>query len=161
MKKHLSVVLISFALTGCFLNTGLNSAITNHHSELPKIKLGDSQYEVLSILSPTESALKEKYKRSPEKFYNDGKEVEIYFFRVARPVAGVSADDQFTPYIFVDKKLVGIGWSMLGGPKSLSPESSDTIIIQNNHPGQDRAAQQILNHGAGGCTPNFSTGGCL
>ena len=21
--------------------------------------------------------------------------------------------------------------------------------------------QQILNHGAGGCTPNFSTGGCL
>jgi hypothetical protein len=21
--------------------------------------------------------------------------------------------------------------------------------------------RQILNHGAGGCTPNFSTGGCL
>ena len=26
---------------------------------------------------------------------------------------------------------------------------------------QERASQQILNHGAGGCTPNFSTGGCL
>lgn len=26
---------------------------------------------------------------------------------------------------------------------------------------QERARQQILNHGAGGCTPNFSTGGCL
>ena len=26
---------------------------------------------------------------------------------------------------------------------------------------QDRVNQQILNHGAGGCTPNFSTGGCL
>ena len=26
---------------------------------------------------------------------------------------------------------------------------------------QERIKQQILNHGAGGCTPNFSTGGCL
>jgi len=26
---------------------------------------------------------------------------------------------------------------------------------------QNRVNQQILNHGAGGCTPNFSTGGCL
>ena len=26
---------------------------------------------------------------------------------------------------------------------------------------QDRQQKQILNHGAGGCTPNFATGGCL
>lgn len=26
---------------------------------------------------------------------------------------------------------------------------------------QDRRQKQILNHGAGGCTPNFATGGCL
>ena len=26
---------------------------------------------------------------------------------------------------------------------------------------QDRTTRQILNHGAGGCTPNFATGGCL
>lgn len=26
---------------------------------------------------------------------------------------------------------------------------------------QDRWQKQILNHGAGGCTPNFATGGCL
>ena len=25
----------------------------------------------------------------------------------------------------------------------------------------DRRQRQILNHGAGGCTPNFATGGCL
>ena len=25
----------------------------------------------------------------------------------------------------------------------------------------DRTRRQIMNHGAGGCTPNFSTGGCL
>jgi hypothetical protein len=25
----------------------------------------------------------------------------------------------------------------------------------------DRIRRQILNHGAGGCTPNFATGGCL
>ena len=26
---------------------------------------------------------------------------------------------------------------------------------------QERIREQILQHGAGGCTPNFSTGGCL
>lgn len=26
---------------------------------------------------------------------------------------------------------------------------------------QQHRQQQVLNHGAGGCTPNFSTGGCL
>ena len=26
---------------------------------------------------------------------------------------------------------------------------------------QERVKQQILNHGAGGCTPDFATGGCL
>jgi hypothetical protein len=26
---------------------------------------------------------------------------------------------------------------------------------------QERANDQIMQHGAGGCTPNFSTGGCL
>ena len=26
---------------------------------------------------------------------------------------------------------------------------------------QDRTTRAILNHGAGGCTPNFATGGCL
>ena len=31
---------------------------------------------------------------------------------------------------------------------------------QFNHDNHHRQ-QQILNHGAGGCTPNFSTGGCL
>jgi hypothetical protein len=26
---------------------------------------------------------------------------------------------------------------------------------------RDKRQKQILNHGAGGCTPNFATGGCL
>ncbi|MCH2386777.1 MAG: hypothetical protein MK240_01115 [Opitutales bacterium] len=30
----------------------------------------------------------------------------------------LTTDDEFTPYIFTDSVLTGIGWAVLGGPKS-------------------------------------------
>lgn len=40
--------------------------------------------------------------------------------------------------------------------------AADRIAIQSASQAQSStAAQQILNHGAGGCTPDFATGGCL
>ena len=39
---------------------------------------------------------------------------------------------------------------------SMNSDARTQEMIDN-----DRARRQILNHGAGGCTPNFSTGGCL
>ena len=40
-----------------------------------------------------------------------------------------------------------------------APASDDARIQQMID--NDRMQRQILNHGAGGCTPNFATGGCL
>jgi len=48
---------------------------------------------------------------------------------------------------------------------SLKSISDRNVGITNNaideRIRQNRTQQQIMNHGAGGCTPNFATGGCL
>ena len=31
---------------------------------------------------------------------------------------GLTTDDEFTPYIFTNGILTGIGWTVLGGPKT-------------------------------------------
>ena len=89
---------------------------------------------------------------------DNGNLVEIYFFRSAWQSDGLTTDDEFTPYVFKDGKLVAIGWTSIGGIKSQGQASP----ARNTSPtSSERRRQQILNHGAGGCTPNFATGGCL
>jgi hypothetical protein len=43
--------------------------------------------------------------------------------------------------------------------RGVTPASDDARIQQMID--NDRMQKQILKHGAGGCTPNFATGGCL
>jgi len=49
--------------------------------------------------------------------------------------------------------------------KSYRSRSSNSVRNNNGRIQEmidnDRIQRQILNHGAGGCTPNFATGGCL
>lgn len=151
------VLIISFAfMTGCIPQLEIKDAINKYDAAANQIELGDSKDKVLSILEPTQSDLGKSYKKSPEKYLNDGKKIDIYFFRSAWQSDGLTTDDEFTPYTFVDGKLVAIGWAAIGGAKTQGQSSPTTVYTQPNN-----TNQQILNHGAGGCTPNFSTGGCL
>jgi len=54
--------------------------------------------------------------REPERYIDDdGVHVAIYYFRSrVRPGAPLTDDEDFTPYVFKEGKLVGIGWSALG-----------------------------------------------
>jgi hypothetical protein len=52
--------------------------------------------------------------------------------RSARQPDGLTTDDEFTPYIFNDGRLVGIGWQVLGGPKTQGQATSDTYIQNTN-----------------------------
>ncbi len=49
---------------------------------------------------------------------NDDVLVEIYYMRTGWVSDGITTDDEFTPFIFNNGQLVGIGWASLGGPKS-------------------------------------------
>ena len=46
-----------------------------------------------------------------------------------------------------------------GYPGSMNAGPSEQQVRETYR--QERVREQILQHGAGGCTPNFSTGGCL
>ncbi len=42
---------------------------------------------------------------------------------------GFVTDDEFTPYIFNDGKLVAVGWQTLGGIKSQGQAKDVTTVI--------------------------------
>jgi hypothetical protein len=83
-----------------------------------QIDLGDSKEKFLEIIGPLMDALPEKYSKSEDKYIEDGKVVEIYYVRSDRHSDHLTTDDEFTPYVFNDSVLVGIGWAILGGPKT-------------------------------------------
>jgi hypothetical protein len=62
----------------------------------------------------------------PDKFFKDGTEIEIYYMRSGHQGDGYTTDDEFVPYLFHDGVLVGIGWEVLGGPKTWAGKIVDT-----------------------------------
>ena len=96
----------------------IDSAISKYEAVADKVDLGDSKEKVLSILQPTQASLPKSTRKSPEKYIKDGVKVEIYYMRSARQPDGLTTDDEFVPYLFNNGKLVGIGWRVLGGPKT-------------------------------------------
>lgn len=159
MRNILYIIGLAICLASCG-NLEIMSTISNYDAVANQVELGDPKDKVLSILLPTQDGLSKSYSKSPEKFTSNGKQVEIYFFRSSWQSDGLTTDDEFTPYTFIDEKLVAIGWAALGGPKTQG-QVVPSIGSPPSNTNSDRINQQILNHGAGGCTPNFVTGGCL
>jgi len=115
--KSALLLLLVMTLTGC-VGARIDYAIKKHEISSKSINLGDAKESVLSILEPTQTMLSSSTKKPPGKYIKDGVLVEIYYMRTGRQPDGLTTDDEFTPYIFHDGKLVGIGWEMLGGFKS-------------------------------------------
>ena len=116
IKSALLLLLVT-SLTGC-VGYRVDYAIGKHAQVAQSINLGDSKDAVLSILQPTQTALASSTTKPPGKYMKDGVLVEIYYMRTGRQPDGLTTDDEFTPYIFHDGRLVGIGWELLGGAKS-------------------------------------------
>lgn len=124
----LSVILV---LTGC-VAMEIDSAINKYEATADQVELGDSKEKVLAILAPTQEGVPKSSRKNSDKYLKDGVRVEIYYMRSARQPDGLTTDDEFTPYLFNDGKLVGIGWQVLGGPKSQGQATSDTYIQNTN-----------------------------
>ena len=96
-----------------------------------KINRGDYKEQVLAILEPTQRRLSNSDRKYPEKYFKYGVLVEIYYFRSGWQDDRLNTDDEYTPYVFNDGKLVAIGWEALGGPRLWStPGSRDKIILR-------------------------------
>ena len=127
--KAIILTIFLFAVSGCV--TDIDNSIAKYDQLKNQVNLGDSKYKVLGILSAAQDNLSESYKKDPERYIKDGVNVEIYYFRSDRQPDGLTTDDEFTPYLFNDEVLVGIGWTVLGGPKTQG-QASDSTYISND-----------------------------
>ena len=99
----------------------VNTSLINrsvYETAAKEVFMGHGKEEVLRILEPTQANVPAKKRKPPEKYIKDKILVEVYYFHKGRQPDGLSTDNEFTPYIFNDGILAGIGWTMLGGHKS-------------------------------------------
>jgi uncharacterized protein DUF3192 len=120
--------IITFALGA---SCQIDGAINDYEIVRDKVALGDSKNKVLSILSPTQKGLSSKMRKPPESYLKEDTLVEIFYFRSGRQPDGLTTDDEFTPYVFNNGKLVGIGWTVIGGAKSQGQTTPRTNVQQN------------------------------
>ena len=118
--KLVSTLLFAILFTGCGAvhELQVKSATSSYFEVAQKVDLGDSKDSVLNLLLPTQKGLSATLTKSSEKYVNDDVLVEIYYMRTGWVSDGITTDDEFTPFIFNNGQLVGIGWASLGGPKS-------------------------------------------
>ena len=121
MKHFLKtpVALLALLTVSACVVYQIDSSIAKYNAVADRVQLGDSRNKVLSILNPTQKEMPQNSKKNPDKYIKNNVLVEIYYFRTGRQPDGLTTDDEFTPYLFNDGKLVAIGWHVLGGPKSV------------------------------------------
>jgi hypothetical protein len=73
-----------------------------------KVELGDSKEKVLALLRLTQEGLSADASKPPDKFIQDGKNIEIYYTRSGWVQDGRITDDEFTPYIFENGILTAV-----------------------------------------------------
>lgn len=123
------IVLGVMTLSGCSPSRYINKSINEYEKVESRVSLGDSKERVLALLEPTQRYLKDKsWRKKPDRYTKKGVLVEVYYYRSGLQPDGLTTDDEFTPYIFNDGKLVGIGWAMIGGPKTQGQTTPTTNI---------------------------------
>jgi hypothetical protein len=106
------------AILGACTASSIDRATAQYDAVEHQISLGDAKDRVLSILEPTQESLHRNARKKPDRYLKDGVHVEIFYMRTNHQRDGITTDDEFTPYIFNNGKLVGIGWHLIGGIKS-------------------------------------------
>lgn len=128
--KKIAIVLAAIsALSACSVQE-VKRSIDGYNQVKSQVKLGDSRQSVVALLEPLQINVRGDLKKDTDTYISDGKTVEIYYARSSISNDGLTTDDEFTPYIFHDDVLVGIGWAMLGGPKTQGQAVDNTYIYK-------------------------------
>ena len=117
MKKIISIIISAFLLSGC-AQLEMENSLSSYKQVESRISLGDSRYQILGILEPIQQNLGASSKRPPDQYMIEGDKYYVHYQRTSWVSDGITTDDELTPYVFKNDKLVSIGWQALGGPKS-------------------------------------------
>jgi hypothetical protein len=129
MKAIIAVVLM-VALSGC-VQIRMESTVGDYMASAQAVKLGMDKQQVSEILEPSQQRLKNQERKQPGKYIENGAEIEIVYFRSGWQSDGIMTDDEYTPYVFNNNRLVAIGWETIGGPKSVGQVVPVTYINNN------------------------------
>jgi hypothetical protein len=128
MKRVALVTLSATLLAGCSVGHKIDQATAKYDLVENQIQLGDSKERVLAALLPSQEGVPRNSRKKPDRYIKDGVAVEIHYMRTGRQADGLTTDDEFTPYIFNDGSLVGIGWGLIGGPNSQGQTTGRTTV---------------------------------
>lgn len=129
IPRRLFILLMPLFLVACATQNSISASIDRYNDVADKIKLGQTKEEVLEILAPVQVGLSSQHLKPDEMFYQDNKLKEIVFIRSRLFNDGITTDDEFVPYVFEDGKLVAIGWTAIGGPKTQAQVKPDDPSI--------------------------------
>jgi hypothetical protein len=125
--KKLGLIFLVLSFIGC--NPYL-STVDEYMLASPKVSLGMSKSEVIEILQASQKRLSNTEIKQPDIYKEDGVIIEILYFRSGWQDDGLTTDDEFTPYVFNDDKLVAKGWAILGGPRTQGQAVPQTTIYK-------------------------------
>ncbi len=132
--RVLKNLLLFLIVAGCYADT----AIIEYNQKKHMVELGDTIGKALPILEKMHNTVPSSWLRPADQYYEGGKNYYIHYQRTGHTEDGIMTDDEFTPYIFADSKLVSIGWAVLGGPRSYGNAS---VAAEN----QRRRSQALMN----------------
>jgi Protein of unknown function (DUF3192) len=127
-------LVLTATLVGCAsMDSQIQLAVDDYVAAAPKVRLGMTKAQVVELLQPSQSRLRNTDMRQPDMFTKEGALVEILYFRSGwQDNENFTTDDEFTPYLFKDGKLAAVGWAPLGGPKSQAQarsKASENAVI--------------------------------
>ena len=131
IARAFGLSIIAGALLGCVSPYQLT--VDYYVAAAPKVSLWMTKAQVVEVLQPSQARLSNTEVKQPDMYTKDGVQVEILYFRSGLQSDGITTDDEFTPYIFNDGKLVAVGWAVLGGAKSqgqVRPQINNTTIVK-------------------------------
>ena len=132
--KTAMLTAILTALTACVTPPSPYQVVVDQYAQrASEVSLGMSKGQVHEILSPTQVGLPAAGIKQPDRYMKESVAVDIIYYRSGWQSDGLATDDEYSPYIFNDDKLVGIGWTILGGPKTqgqVVPVTNVSVINQ-------------------------------
>jgi hypothetical protein len=135
--KKITLTIISLLILGACNKTstahlnpvhGIGPAITRYDNVAHTVSLGDTKQDFLARVYPAQNDLDARYRKQPEAYAKNGVNVEIFYMRSGWQSDGLTTDDEFTPYLFNDEVLVGIGWTAISGTKTQG-QSRNIIVV--------------------------------
>ena len=134
--KYILFACVICLLNGCVSTSPYQATVDDYVAAYPSIELGMNQKEVATILAPSQTRLSSSEIKQPDKYLKNRVKIDIVYYRSGWNSDGITTDDEFTPYVFNNNKLVAIGWQSIGGVKTqgqardiVNQTQSSTVIV--------------------------------